>query len=327
VKFGIWLDFRNPPPWARPWGEIYRDGLELAELAERAGFESVWLSEHHLTSDGYLPSLMPTLATIAARTRRLRLGTAVLLAPLRHPLRLAEDAAVVDQLAQGRLELGLGLGYRRHEFDSLAIPFTDRAARTDETIEILKLAWTGNPFSFHGQHFQFDQVTVTPPPHQAPHPPISIGGSSLAAASRAGRHGCHFLPDMGTPQDVINQYRSMLTEHGHDPSHFNITVPASVHVCDDPERGWAQLAPHFLYAANLYRTWAGRPPLATPAQLDRSRYLIGPAPAIAEALQQIETNTGCDRVIFWARPPGLPMDAARRSLELFAAHFISGGDH
>ncbi|MFA5891839.1 MAG: LLM class flavin-dependent oxidoreductase, partial [Actinomycetota bacterium] len=117
MKFGIGQFTLQVPPWdLRAHAEVYADVLELIELAERADFDSVWLAEHHGASDGYVPSLLPFLASVAARTTRIKLGTAVMLAPFHHPLRLAEDAAVVDALSGGRLRLGLGLGWVPEEY-------------------------------------------------------------------------------------------------------------------------------------------------------------------------------------------------------------------
>ena len=176
MKFGIWLDFRNPRPWRRPWTEVYEESVDLAVSAESWGFDSVWFSEHHLVDDGYLPALFPVIAAVGARTRRVRLGTAMLLAPLYHPLRLAEDAAVTDLLTGGRLDLGLAPGYRHAEFANLGVPREQRGARTEETVEVLRRAWTGEPFSFHGKHLTFDdEITVAPVPQQAGGVPLWIG--------------------------------------------------------------------------------------------------------------------------------------------------------
>src|SRR5713101_777560 len=112
VKFGYQFDFRNPPSSARSFETLYADTLKQASLAEELGFDSIWLTEHHFTDDGYLPSMMPMAAAIAARTHRVSIGTYVLLAPFQHPLKLAEDAAVVDVISGGRLRLGIGQGYR-----------------------------------------------------------------------------------------------------------------------------------------------------------------------------------------------------------------------
>jgi alkanesulfonate monooxygenase SsuD/methylene tetrahydromethanopterin reductase-like flavin-dependent oxidoreductase (luciferase family) len=117
VKVGYQLDFRNPPGSTISFSELYRGSLAQVEAAERLGFDSIWLTEHHFTDDGYLPALMPAAAAIAARTTRVTIGTFVLLAPFWHPLKLAEDAAFVDVLSGGRLRLGIGLGYRAEEFE------------------------------------------------------------------------------------------------------------------------------------------------------------------------------------------------------------------
>src|SRR5271166_790176 len=151
VKFGYQLDFRNPPNAGRSFADLYRDAFKQIDLAEDLGFDSIWLTEHHFTDDGYLPSMLPMAAAIAARTERVTIGTYVLLAPFIHPLKLAEDAAVVDVISDGRLRLGLGQGYRAEEFDGFGVPRNQRLGRTVETIEILKQAWSGQRFSFKGK--------------------------------------------------------------------------------------------------------------------------------------------------------------------------------
>src|ERR1700674_3649137 len=116
MNVGIYLDLRNPPAWRRPWADHYARSLELCERADRLGADSVWLSEHHFFEDGYLPQPLTFAAAIAARTRHVRLGTAVLLPALRQPAQLAEEAAIVDLISDGRLDLGVGVGYRVPEF-------------------------------------------------------------------------------------------------------------------------------------------------------------------------------------------------------------------
>lgn len=325
MKFGTWLDFRNPPPWKRPWAEVYADSIGLAVEAEAMGFDSVWLSEHHLTEDGYLPSPFPALTAIAARTEHLRLGTAMLLAPLQHPLRLAEDAAVTDLLTSGRLELGLAPGYRTEEFDALDVPRRERGSRTDETIDILRRAWTGRPFSHVGRSFRFTDVTVAPPPYQQPHPPLWVGGGSKAAALRAARLGCHFLPDLGTDPEIVDLYRQTLTEHGHDPADFVITaiVTPGIYVCDDPEQGWHEIKEHYLYLLNKFMEWFGNPTMASADALPRDMFLVGPPDVIAEGIRErLEPYGEVDRLIFFAKAPGLPTENARRSLARFAEEVI-----
>src|SRR6266699_5308823 len=147
VQIGIGLfTSQLPPGGKRTHVQEYREIVDLVRLAETLGFDSAWVSEHHGSGDGYMPSLLPTLAAFAAATDRIKLGTGVMLAPFHHPLRLAEDAAVVDLLSGGRLILGLGLGWREEEFRMFGVPPSERVRRTSETIDILRLAWTGERF-------------------------------------------------------------------------------------------------------------------------------------------------------------------------------------
>src|SRR5947207_3238683 len=157
VHIGIGLFTAQVPPGSdRSFTQEYREALDLVRLAETLGFDSAWVSEHHGAGDGYLASLLPTLAAFAAATEHIRLGTGVVLTPFHHPLRLAEDAAVVDQLSGGRLILGLGLAWREEEFRMFDVPIGERVARTVETIEVLRKAWTGQRFDHEGRVFRFE---------------------------------------------------------------------------------------------------------------------------------------------------------------------------
>jgi len=295
MKFGVWHDFRNPPEWAIPYDRLYRENMEQIEWAEQLGYESVWVSEHHVTADGYLPSVFPLLASIAARTTRMRLGSAILLGPFQHPIRFAEDVAVVDQLSGGRLEVGLGLGYREREFELLDVPRAERASRTEQLVLAARRVWRDG--------------TVTPPPFQQPEPPFWIGGSSTAAARRAARLGCAFMPDAFVETEVIELYRSL--------GGTRVSINPSIYV-----GSWDEVAPHFLYQFNLYREWGGGEKLASADELPRDRYLIGSPEEVAAGVRALVERTGAERLFFWARPPGLPIELANRSLERFAKEVI-----
>ena len=328
MKFGVWYDLRNPARWEQPYARLYQETLEQIVWAESAGFESVQVSEHHVTDEGYLPSVFPFLAAIAVRTSTIRLGTAVLLAPFHDPIRFAEDGAFVDQLSGGRLELGLGLGYRRDEFRALGIPRPERGTRTEELIEIARLAWTGRSFSHHGPHWNLEDVVVTPPPLQAGGPPLWLGGGTARAAERAGRLGCHFMPDANTPTEHFATYREALAEAGHDPAAFQVAINPTVYVTEDPERGWDEIKEHLLYQFNRYREWfaaGGDAPAAiakSPDELPRERYLIGTPEQVIAGIEELRVRRPFDRLFFWARLPGLALEQSARSLELFAEHVL-----
>src|SRR5262249_7032993 len=187
IKIGYQLDFRNPPDSGRSFAEVYREMLSQAEMTEALGFYSIWLPEHHFTDDGYLPAMMVTAAAIAARTSRVTIGTFVLLVPFQHPLKLAEDAAVVDVISNGRLRLGLGQGYRQGEVDGFGVAREQRLGLTLEAIEILKRAWTGERFSFAGKYFTFNDVRVLPAPVSKPFPELLWGVGAPNAIRRAAK--------------------------------------------------------------------------------------------------------------------------------------------
>jgi alkanesulfonate monooxygenase SsuD/methylene tetrahydromethanopterin reductase-like flavin-dependent oxidoreductase (luciferase family) len=298
VKFGIWHDFRNPPRWHVPYDRLYGENLEQIAWAETLGYESVWVSEHHVTDDGYLPSVFPMLAAIAGRTTTMRLGSAIVLGPFQHPIRFAEDVAVLDQLSGGRLEVGLGLGYREREFELLGVPISERARRTEALIEVARRLWADG--------------TVTPPPFQQPEPTFWIGGSVDAAARRAARLGAHFMPDAFVETGVLELFRSLAPGK-------RVSINPSIYVGD-----WEEVAEHFLYQYNRYREWGGGQTIESADQLPRDRYLVGEPAEVAAGVRALIERTGCDRMFFWARPPGLAIDLANRSLERFAYEVMPG---
>ncbi len=197
IGFGL-LSCQRADDSDQPWTEIYDDAIAMAVAAEAAGFDSVWVTEHHFTTDGYLSGLMPLLAAIAARTSRVRLGTNVLLAPLHHPLRLAEDAAVVDLVSHGRLLLGLGIGYRDEEFDALGVPKAERVPRLVEHVATCRAAWTGEPFDFRGQTILSRPVPPGPPP-------IWLGSWVDAGIRRAGRLADGYISPGGGLADTVHR--------------------------------------------------------------------------------------------------------------------------
>jgi probable F420-dependent oxidoreductase len=167
-----------------PYARIYA----YCERAEALGFDFCTFTHHRFSPERpFLSSPLVTMAAIAARTTRLQLVTTVLVLPLYHPLDVAEAVAQIDHISNGRVVLGVGAGYRRYEADAVGVPFDQRVTRMTESIEILRAAWTRDSISYHGRHFDFDDVTVVPKPRQHPHPPIWIGALEPKPVVRAGR--------------------------------------------------------------------------------------------------------------------------------------------
>jgi probable F420-dependent oxidoreductase len=195
VRFGLYSSIANPPR-GEHLDRCIDEVIAEAQLAEASGFDSCFFGEHHQDHDGFLPSPLIVATAVAARTQRLRVGTSVILLPLHHPVRVAEDVITLDLVSKGRVVLGVGIGYQPADFRAFAVPMEDRMARFEESVEILRLCWAGEPFSFRGKHFTLEDVQIRPRPYQKPGPPLWIGASVPAAARRAGRVADGFV---GTP--------------------------------------------------------------------------------------------------------------------------------
>jgi alkanesulfonate monooxygenase SsuD/methylene tetrahydromethanopterin reductase-like flavin-dependent oxidoreductase (luciferase family) len=198
LRFGLWVDFRNPPQWRRPYKDLHAETLEMIAYGESIGYDDLWLSEHHFVDDGYSPAMMPIAAAVAMKTKKIRIGTSVVLLPMYDPVRLAEDGATVDILSGGRFELGAGLGYRAGEFEGLGLKYKERAGRMNEALEIIRRLWEGETLTFHGKHFHVEGARVSPEPVQKPRPPIWVGGFAAGATRRAARYGDGYIAISGT---------------------------------------------------------------------------------------------------------------------------------
>lgn len=333
VRIGLGLFTGQIPPGSeRTFAQEYRDVIEMARMAEALGFDSVWVSEHHGSSDGYLPSLLPMLAALAASTERVQLGTGVMLTPFHHPLRLAEDAAVVDQLSSGRLILGLGLGWRDEEFRMFGIPAKERVRRTSETVEILRKAWTGDRFSHDGRAFQLDDVLVTPRPAQEPGPPIYLGGMVEASIKRAGRLGDGYIRsrgDLDSTKQALSWAEEGARDGGKDGAALGFALLQNAFVWDQGD-AWDVVRDGAAHQLGVYEGWrAGtdtpeHPELKVMPPDERKLRTMTPAGEpheVTRALRPlIEAFASREEfhLVIRLHYPGMDRDTAARSIELFA---------
>ncbi len=319
MRVGLYFDVRNPLPWQRPWPELYARTIDVASAADQQGAHAIWFSEHHLFDDGYLPQPLVLAAAVAARTRRVRLGTAVMLPNLRHPLHLAEEAAIVDLISNGRLELGLGVGYRATEFEAVGASLTNRYDDFERIVVESRRLWAGG---------------ALPPPAQ-PEIPLWGGFFGPRGARLAGRLGIGLLTLDGS---LLGPYADALAVHGHSATAARMSGFINMIVCDDPERTWAQMAPHAAYQANSYVAHTQLPdetPLA-PVSPDRLRvhidlkgqkrprldasasarvHVVQPSEAISLVRLYTE-GLPVEHVFFWGDIAGMPDELVNRHVEL-----------
>lgn len=331
VRIGLGLfTGQIPSGSSRTFAQEYREALELARLAEASGFDSVWVSEHHGTSDGYLPSLLPFLAAVAAVTERIELGTGVVLAPLHDPIRLAEDAAVVDQLSGGRLILGLGAGWREEEFRTFGVPRSERVQRTVETVEICRRAWTGRRFSFEGRSYRYERVRVSPPPAREGGPPIYLGGYADAAVRRAGRLADGYITDDTGPEQVRRYVRLVeqgAREAGRDAGSLGLVLLQNAFVVPEGDP-WPLIREGIRHQIGAYAAWeAGHDtpehdslePLADEEELRRWT-VAGTPDAVTEALRRLVEPFGATRdlhLVVRLHYPGMALGPAADAVQLF----------
>jgi luciferase family oxidoreductase group 1 len=208
MNFGTFLLMQSPS--ARPATEIFARGIEMAQAAETLGFRSVWLAEHHFSTYGYLSRPVQLATYIAAKTTRLRVGTAVIVVPLHHPLVVAEEIATLDLLAGGRIDVGLGRGYQHYEFERLGLDLETGRARWEESIDIILKAFEGKPFSYDGKIFKIPETTIFPQPVQQPRPPIWVTAQSPDSVEGAVRRGFNVLTGgFGVPLERMADFRKL----------------------------------------------------------------------------------------------------------------------
>lgn len=246
VRLQIGYDLRRAPQSPATHTELYRAAIEQCEWADQLGFEYVQLGEHHAASDGYLSNPITMAAAVAARTEKLLLRP-VILTPLYDPVRLAEELMTVDRISGGRVHPLLAVGYRPEEFEMFGKSLDTRVRDMTEAVELLKQAWTGEEFSHEGR-----RIWVTPTPHQQPRPLIYIAGMSTGAAKRAAHIGDRFLA--GEPGHWA-AYTAECERIGRDPGPRDSGGPGFLHITDDPDAAWDELAPYLLHNAHMYEEW------------------------------------------------------------------------
>lgn len=318
LGFGLVTGQRRPDdPEERDAATVIQQGVELARLADERGLGSVWVSEHHFADDGYLPAPLVLLGAMAQATSSIALGTGILLAPLWDPIRLAEDAAAVDLLSEGRLVLGLGLGWRDEEFAGFGVSRHERVRRLEETVDTLRRAWAGELAPGR-------DVAVRPLPARSGGPPLWLGGYAEAALERAERMADgHLAAVMG-----LDEARARLARFRALDRPFGLGAHVPVFVWDGPEDPWALAADHLWYVRWKYddlrahQRRTGPPPTA-PAPSDealaklRRRSIVGRPKEVCGQLRAYRDAVGDDgHLIARAYYPGLPWAVQRRQVEL-----------
>jgi probable F420-dependent oxidoreductase len=343
IDFGLCFNFRNPRVFGKSFPDFYEEMLQQIEAAEALGFDTVWLPEHHFSpADGYNPSPLTMAAAIAARTTRIKIGTWLVLLPLHHALRVAEDAAVIDNLSGGRFMLGMGLGYRKEEYDAYGVDRAERAELMEEGLTVIQGALRDEPFSFHGRHYQVESAELHPKPVQRPLP-VWVGARSTPAAERAARHDASLLLiDVGgNAAKTYEAYTRVLRERGRDPKDFGVhgMLLDSFFISDDPDKTKEEIRPFVEFDMTAMSGWyeesalSGHDPVLKEA-IEKGQGMIPPTlddmvvPDASHTIRSLEkklTEAPYTHLVFGGgntTPSGLPNSQMLPYLERFAREVI-----
>ena len=306
--------------------------LDQAELAEALGFDVLWAHEHHAGAAMY-PSPLMTLAALASHTRRIGLGTNMLLLPLYHPLRVAEDGAMLDVLSGGRLRLGVSAGYAETDLRAFAVPAAERARRMRDGLTLIRAVWTGEQVDLENSLSKLAGFTLFPKPVQQPAPPIYVGGTVDAAIRRAARLGDELLISttqrIGDISRIVGVYHGELRRLGKDPSLKSIALNRIVHVVPDGASKQAAVEFFSRRFLRLYDAW-GHQNVASlgeaersAAEVDADHFIIGEA---AECIDRIAgySELGVREIACLMNFGGPDVESVERSMRLFAERVMPG---
>jgi alkanesulfonate monooxygenase SsuD/methylene tetrahydromethanopterin reductase-like flavin-dependent oxidoreductase (luciferase family) len=316
LRFGVCYDFRNPPDSGVTDRALYAEVLEQVRWLDKIGADLVWFTEHHFVDDGYLPSWTPVAGAMAAVTERVRFGTDICLLPFNHPVRLAEDLAVLDNLSGGRVELGVGMGYAPHEFRGFGLPVSRRVSLMDEGIEVLQRCFTGERFSYRGKRYQLEDVVITPGYVQEGGPPLWIAAMSEAGAVRAARYGTNFLPQ-GMRRRSFDPWVDALQADGRNPANHRVGIIRSVLVTDDRNTDWPLVRAAEKYRMALYQRFfeESGEGFGDPADAIPQTWIVGDVQHCVDELKRFIETFGITDIVTMAVPPGLRAEQMSASLE------------
>ena len=346
MDFGVFLDFASRKG-ATP-NEIFQESFDLVDLAEQSGVDTVWLGESHFNPNRSVLSAPTVVASsIATRTKRLRVGNAVQVLPLISPLRIAEEAATVDQVSEGRFEFGVGRSGNANAYEIMGIPYEESPARFQEALDIILEAWKGEPFSYHGKYNHIDDATITPGTYQKPRPPVRLASTQEDSFARVGRLGFPiFLSvrgmDVNDLENNLKEYHKAWREAGHPGDGGDISVRVPIYIGATKEEAISEpqetTEAFFARQRRMYeerlKRGGGDLPEERLARAERlanltyqdileTRVIFGTPEMVVERLSQFKEMLGLTGFAAELNPGGLlPPAAVHRSMKLLAGEVM-----
>ncbi len=346
MDFGMLHLFENPI--GKTEHQIVREQMDLMRAAEDLGFDSIWPAEHHFTEYGYCASPVVSLAAIASVTKRIRLGTGIVVLPFNHPIRVAEDYAMLDLMSEGRVEFGVGRGYQPGEYRGFQIDQSKSRGMFNEALEIILQAWTQERVNFKGVHYQIKDQPVRPKPLQKPHPPVWVASLSEATFPMVGKWGFNLLcaPVFGfqgkAADGLLLKYRNALQEGGFDPASRRVAALCMVYCAETTEQARREFADPVLWyyrtisryvappagqeAIKTYELYTKTRDLAATITweqlLEAGAVVCGDRDHCIEEIRKIRDRFGVSLLLCWTRLGGLDHRKVLKSMELMQKYVI-----
>ncbi|MEE9278321.1 MAG: LLM class flavin-dependent oxidoreductase [Dehalococcoidia bacterium] len=346
MRFGLQNLFESPE--GRQESEIIREQIDLMQAAEGMGFHSVWGAEHHFSEYGFLASNAVTLAAVAEKTEKLRLGTAIVVLPFNNPIRVAEEYAFLDNLSGGRLEFGVGRGYQPTEFKGWQVDQTQSRSIFRESLEIILQAWTQERVNYKGKHFTIEDLAVRPKPLQKPTPPVWMAVLSPESYALAGRLGANlmfapvFTPNMPEYAKQLQNYYQARERYGHDPATARTSALRMIYLSDSREQARKDFEGPLLWyyrkigqlvapppgqeAVTSYETYTDTRDLASKVTFEEliegGAVICGTPDDCNEDLEKFEETYGFTDLLVWTRMGGLAPDKVMKSMDLMHRYVI-----
>ena len=343
MEFGWYVEFHRQVEQQSDT-DAFAQGLQQVRDAERFGLDAIWLAEiHQQAARSVLSAPMTVAAAIATATSRIKIGTAVQVLPLTHPLRLAEETATVDQISRGRLLMGIGRSGNPRAYAAYGVPYSESRERFYETLDVLKLAWTEPTFSFHGKYHHFEGARAVPRPYQQPHPPIRIAGASEDTFPTLGKLGYPLFVavrsgSLGGLAPDLRAYRAAYKEAGH-PGTGQVYLRLSMHVADTDRQAMSEAESSIMAGyKKLVDQLEGSPNARRRAELAdvlsltydavlRDKVVVGGPERVADRLLQLQEQLGIDGILaelnFGAKiPPEMMMRSLRLLCERVKLKFV-----
>ncbi len=346
MKFGMLHLFENPA--GKGERQVLKEEIGLMRAAEDLGFDSVWASEHHFSEYGFCASPALTLAAVAPQTKNIRLGTGVTVLPFNHPVRIAEEIALLDLISDGRVDFGVGRGFQPIEYRGFQVDQSQSHEIFDEALDIVLLAWTQQKLDYPGRHFRFQVERVRPRPLQQPHPPVWVAAVSADSFGAAGKRGLNLLcaPAFGfyggAAARMIERYRDGLKLASDPAAPREIGALCMVYCGETEEQARRDFTGPVLWTYRTLAKYIAPPAGQQPSQgyeiyeqlrsicasinWDQLKaagaVICGDRDSCIRQIAQLQQRYGCTQLLCWTRMGGLESDKVSRSMELMSKYVI-----